>query len=198
MRQRGDTIIEVVLAVTVFSLIAVGALSVMNQGTAIAQQSLEISLVRDQMDSQADALRYAHNAYIANLDQSDAPAVTVWNKIIESPVNTAQDFTSINNARRCNLPSNGKYFALDIKKLDGASGSPIITTINSTPATFAQLQYGPSSIVSDGLWMQVVHASSSGTIPGYYDFHIRACWLTPGQSIPVTLATIVRLYDPAS
>lgn len=197
MRQRGDTIIEVVLAVTVFSLIAVGALSVMNQGTAIAQQSLEISLVRDQMDSQADALRYAHNAYIVNLDQSDAPAITVWNKIIESPVNTAQDFTSINNARQCNLPSSGEYFALDIKKLDGTSGSPIITTINSTPTTFAQLHYGPSSVVSDGLWTQVVHTSSSGTIPGYYDFHIRACWLAPGQSIPVTLATIVRLYDPA-
>ena len=31
---------------------------------------------------------------------------------------------------------------------------------------------------------------------GYIDFHIRACWDSPGQSVPVTIGTIVRLYEP--
>jgi type II secretory pathway component PulJ len=68
--QRGDTIIEVVFAVTVFSMVAVGGLALMNQGAAMAQRSLEIGMVRDQMDAQADALRYMHSAYIANFGQA--------------------------------------------------------------------------------------------------------------------------------
>ena len=46
MFNRGDTIVEVVFAVTIFSMVTVGAISIMNKGVAIAQQSLEITLVR--------------------------------------------------------------------------------------------------------------------------------------------------------
>ena len=48
--QRGDTIIEVLLAVTVFSLVAIGAMMVMNQGTNSAQRSLEVTLVKQQIE----------------------------------------------------------------------------------------------------------------------------------------------------
>ena len=41
MRNRGDTIIEVLLAVTIFSLVAIGSMVLMNRGVAMAQQSLE-------------------------------------------------------------------------------------------------------------------------------------------------------------
>ena len=55
---KGDTLVEVILAVTVFSMVAVGTISIMNKGVAIAQHSLEISLVRQQIDAQAEMLRY--------------------------------------------------------------------------------------------------------------------------------------------
>ena len=64
--ERGDIDYRGHFAVTVFSLAAVGGITIMNQGTATAQRSLEIGLVREQIDSQADALRYIHSAYIAN------------------------------------------------------------------------------------------------------------------------------------
>jgi len=44
--SRGDTLIEVLLAVTIFSMLAVGVITVMNQGTHAAQRALEITLVR--------------------------------------------------------------------------------------------------------------------------------------------------------
>ncbi|MBJ58357.1 hypothetical protein CMN24_01415, partial [Candidatus Saccharibacteria bacterium] len=56
--ERGDTLIEVLFAVTVFSFVVVSSLAIMNQGTAAAQRSLEISLVRQQVDAQADSLRF--------------------------------------------------------------------------------------------------------------------------------------------
>ena len=52
--QAGDTLIEVMLATAVFSAVAVGCLTVMNRGLSIAQQSLESTLVRQQIDAQAE------------------------------------------------------------------------------------------------------------------------------------------------
>ena len=63
--QRGDTIIEVLLAITVFSLVGVGAVTIMNQGVNTTQRALEITQVRQEIDSQVDALQAAHQAYSA-------------------------------------------------------------------------------------------------------------------------------------
>ena len=46
---RGDTIIEVVMAVAMFSMLAIGIMALMNSGIAIAQRSLELTLVRQQI-----------------------------------------------------------------------------------------------------------------------------------------------------
>lgn len=217
MRQRGDTIVEVLFAVTIFSMVAVGGLSLMNQGTAMSQRSLEISLVRDQIDAQADALRYVHDAYIANYDENGAASSSVWNEIAaEHSVPKAQEFSEMADGQTCKLPtatpggtSDGKPFAIDIRKLDGQGGTPVIALTQSanvdSTGTFSQIHYfgddarrvalNPPKV--EGIWVQSVKSPGDGRKVGYYDFHIRACWLTPGQSSPVTLGTIVRLYDPA-
>ena len=209
MKQRGDTIVEVLFAVTVFSMIAVGGLSLMNQGTAMAQRSLEIGLVRDQMDAQADALRYVHNAYIANYGVEGAETTDIWTNVTQKhTVTRAQDFSDVSNGEQCQLPpadpsssqSDGTPFVLDIRKLD----SDPVLTLNASNATdiptYAQVRYPPevSAPKPEGIWIQVVHGDPDGAggKVGFYDFHIRACWLTPGQQAPVTLGTIVRLYDP--
>lgn len=203
MNQRGDTIIEVLFAVTVFSLVAVTGISLMNQGTAMAQRSLEISLVRDQMDAQADALRYMHNSYIVNSGQPvQVGTVSVWKDITDShSVAEAQKFSDISDSQQCLPTPPSNMFSLDIKKLDGNNGSPIIAAaaINKAPSTYAQIQYSSSNpVTSDGIWIEAVHSPINGSIVRYYDFYIRACWLSPGQSAPVTLGTVVRLYDPGS
>lgn len=232
MGQRGDTIVEVIFAFTIFSLVAVGGLSLMSRGAAIAQQSLEISLVRDQIDSQADSLRYAHDAYIANYGHDDAASKIVWNNIVAAAGTSAHPFGDMADDQRCILPSpsnssagEGRPFALDIRKLDGDAGNSPILNFGTIPVTmfvpvsdsssagsgedftnttYAQLRYTFSDGITDlpkaisqGIWMQAVKEPGSGNTPGYYDFHIRACWLSPGQSVPVTLGTIVRFYDPA-
>lgn len=229
MRQKGDTIVEVIFGFTIFSLVAVGGLSLMNRGAAIAQQSLEISLVRDQMDSQVDALRYAHDAYIANYGQTGTDSEKVWNKIVgtNSVGSGAQPFENMASNQKCTLPSAGENppFALDIRKLDGENDSTPVLQFSSSPSTvdvpvsdtsgagsrddfssttYAQVRYSYAdgtplaTAISQGVWIQSIKQPTiDGKQPGYYDFHIRACWLSPGQAIPVTLGTIVRFYDPA-
>ena len=44
--ERGDTIIEVMFAFVLFSMVIVGAFMIMNQGMALAQRSLEVTQVR--------------------------------------------------------------------------------------------------------------------------------------------------------
>ncbi len=195
-RSRGDTVIEVLFAITVFSLIAIGGMTLMNRGAALAQQALEIGLVRQQIDSQADALRFLSAAY-SNDYGNDGEATDLWKEVVENnnAEGGAERFDEIvsQSTGECNIPSaaNGA-FALNIKRLDT---DPILIPTNDT-ATYAKIRYDGPSPVAEGIWIQAVRSRTDNDRPGFYDFHIRACWYTPGQARPVTLGTIVRLYEP--
>lgn len=65
--KRGDTIIEVMFAIAVFSLVAVLTVSMMNLGTANAEGALELTTARHELNAQAEALRFVHSAYTAEL-----------------------------------------------------------------------------------------------------------------------------------
>jgi prepilin-type N-terminal cleavage/methylation domain-containing protein len=187
--NRGDTLVEVLFAVAVFSLVAVGALSIMNQGTASAERSLEITLARQQIDAQADTLRYLNASFIAG-----SPAGTAeWRKIQPIANNNAQ--ATDYNSTSCVVPNN--VFVLNTRKAQFADN------ISPGPATtFPQVRYdGVDNVTSaEGLWVEPVGSLGTGNQAGinYIDFHIRACWDSPGQSFPVTIGTIVRLYEPSS
>lgn len=194
VRESGDTIIEVLFAVTIFSLVAIGGLSLMNQGTAMAQRSLEIGLVRQQIDQQVDALKYLNQAYVADYGKRGV-ATDQWKTIIEdNAIDRAQDFTAMVNDGKCVLPSSaGKAFALDINKLNA---NPRISPTVDDTATYARVRHDTALVRAEGIWVQAVRSPQSDNRPGVYDFHIRACWVTPGQAEPMTLGTIVRLYEP--
>lgn len=197
--ERGDTIIEVLFAVTVFSLIAIGGLSLMNQGTAMAQRALEIGLVRQQVDAQADALRYLNKAYIADYGKR-GEASQRWNQIVtDRAVDQAQRFDEVSDTTACHLPTPADHpFTLDITKLDS---NPVLVPTTDV-ATYAKVRHDAGTTKAEGIWIQAVRSvtkiggGDGRARPGFYDFHIRACWFTPGQAAPVTIGTIVRLYEP--
>lgn len=185
--SRGDTLVEVLFAVAVFSLVAVGAMSIMNQGTASAERSLEITLARQQIDAQAETLRYLNASFIAG----SASGTTEWQKIQPIANNNAQ--ATDYNSTSCVIPNN--VFILNTHKAQFAD--------NIKPdfaMTFPQVRYDGSDNVTfaEGIWIEPVASLGTGNQAGisYIDFHIRACWDSPGQSIPVTIGTIVRLYEP--
>jgi len=187
--QRGDTLVEVLFAVTVFSFIAVAGMSIMNQGTASAQRSLEMTLVREEIDSQAESLRLIHNSYIAAYPNATAGPAAQWTAIIARSVSQASSFGT------CAPPSaalivNNKTAVLENRN-----------KITPDIATYARLRYTtPSSTVltnAEGIWVEAVRSTVvPGAPTGYIDFHIRACWASVGQEQPMTLGTIVRLYEP--
>src|SRR6266496_3546142 len=153
LKQQGDTIIEVLFAVTVFAMVAVGSLAIMNQGTAAAQRALEITLVRQQMDSEAQAIRYIHQAYIASYQKDGTPPTGIaaeWpkltNKATGKGANGASDFGITNGAACSSTVPGEKPFLVNARTASLWNGTPSMTapTGGSFPP-FAQIIYNNDS-----------------------------------------------------
>jgi hypothetical protein len=58
----------------------------MNKGVATAQSSLEVVMARNEIDSQAEALRFIHSGFLAEreLDSSKQQFVELWRKLTQS------------------------------------------------------------------------------------------------------------------
>lgn len=189
-RQQGDTIIEILLAITIFSLVAIGAITIMNQGTNSSQRALEITLVKQQIDSQADALRAIHQTEIAQ-KASNGVDTAEWQALTALPDSSSSPVTTTCGA----IPNN--IFALDGHRAILYSGV-IKSSDDATAPPYSQAIYDPTNdTVTDvyGLWIEK-QTNSNPNFKTYYDFTIRACWYGPGLNVPMQLQTIVRLYEP--
>lgn len=81
--KKGDTLIEVTLAVGIFSMIAVAITAVMSSGTAGAQTALETTLTREEIDTQAEAIRFIQTAYSVNKNATENnKAYKLWREQI--------------------------------------------------------------------------------------------------------------------
>jgi len=198
-RTRGDTLIEVLFAVSVFSMVIVGSLAIMNQGTAASQRSLDITLVRQQVDAQAETLRFMHDSYVnvyrpdLDLSASATPAGE-WFKMRRDVRALAATTTSdFNVGQTCPEIHPTGSFVLDPLNVVYYKA----TSSMKLAPTYARVSYtGVNKDVfnaAEGIWVEALQSSQ-----GYVDFHIRACWDSQGLSVPMTIGTIVRLYDPKS
>jgi type II secretory pathway pseudopilin PulG len=208
--ERGDTLIEVLVAFGVFSLAVVGSIAVMNQGSYLAQRALETTLVRDEINSQAEALRFLHDAYLASYQpglqyDASAPASPTkeWlamKKQIETGTNHVTDLSQY--VKSCPTAPTGSFV------LDSQNGAVIAATASKIvdATSYAQLVYttsGSSQVFSQsqGVWVEANQAptntaDSAQSHIGYTDFYIFACWPSIGQDKVTTLGTTVRLYEP--
>ena len=180
--KRGDTLIEVLLAFSVFSMVMIVSIALINLGVARTQASLQVTMTRNAMDNQAEALRFLNNAYLA--DRSAAEA-NIWRDIKGRAV-SQRPSTNLNQCPSQTELQNGFFsrrFAIDealnVIRRDGLFPARTFATINAGRA--------------EGIWIEPVAPAARS---GYYDFYIYACWQAPGSNVPTTLGTIVRLYDP--
>ncbi len=196
-QERGDTLIEVLLAFAILSAVVVGAIVIMNQGVSSAQNSLEISLVRNQIDTQAELLRHLNNGKLTSAGRASNQVAEQWDKAISRAGSAAQPYDDIATVEQCtvtNIPP-GAFF---IHPINGT----VIHDRFDDAATFAQVQeVDPGNMISNMLWVEAVYNNNAQTPTltntKYYDFHIRACWESSGVGTGLMkLGTIVRLYVP--
>ena len=203
-RQTGDTLIEVLFAITTFSLVVVTSLAIMNQGTAASMRSLQITLVRQEIDSQAETLRFLSSAYVSAYYPGYAP------NLADASTSPAEEYYRVLNSVTASSVS--KFGGEDPKTCPTApNGSLILNTrlaryVAYNPATmvgadaFSEVTYNADDSInrSGGIWVEAAKSAAAPGVPGYVDFHIRACWSATGSNMPTNLGTIVRLYEPTN
>jgi len=173
--QRGDTLVEVLMAIVIMSMVIVGALTIMSRGLAAAQIALEHSEVRLSINSQIEVLRFARDSYIKN---NTDPSAAQWSAIV-----AASNANPITYDSSCTVSSGKQPFYMT------KNGTQVTRNVYtpSTPTTVA--------VPGKGLWIETV-LSPSGISPAYIDFVIRACWQGAGSSTNQQAVTAQRLYDP--
>ena len=123
-KLRGDTLIEVTLAVGIFSMVAIAAVAVLSGGTSSAQTALETTLAREEIDAQSEAIRFIQSAALAENGAGGGSAYTaLYDKIAELAKGTS-GYTGTNN-KSCNDMYNndayktGKAFIINTHALSG-------------------------------------------------------------------------------
>lgn len=84
--RRGDTIVEAVIAIAIYSIVAVLAIASMNSGLKSAQKNLESTLSRAAIDSQVDSIRYIYENYIVSRTKGGGDAdyyQAIWKQLIK-------------------------------------------------------------------------------------------------------------------
>lgn len=89
MVKKGDTLIEVTVAVGIFSMIAIAIVAVMSNGVANAQTALESTLTREEIDTQAEVLRFIHSSHIANINKPEDKYAGLWDAIASRAIELA-------------------------------------------------------------------------------------------------------------
>lgn len=154
-KKLGDTLVEVTIAIGIFSMVAVAVVSVVSSSTSGAQSALETTIAREEIDAQAEALRF-----IQNLDLSDTATergTKIWKKIASLAVDPT-DSSLIYSPDSCaslynnNRLKNDKAFIINTRKLRDGSADDIIVRNDDTngskfmqATTYPRIIYGSDS-----------------------------------------------------
>lgn len=197
--QSGETIVEVALAFAIFSVAAMGSMLLINRGVATTQRNLEITTVRQQINTQAELIRYIK-------DTVDP----LWKTLID-PSNIVTDPSGLDKSCIAPASMTKAFFispqtvvnpstGIDATKTQFKRVSIIPGGTYDSPDTYAKIDYSSNSGKSYGIWLQATTAAenrddSDKSAIKAYDFYVHACWNSVGVSAPITLGTIVRVYD---
>lgn len=188
--EKGDTLIEVLMAVVTLALVVTICYSVMTQGFAQGQVSLERTTTQGMLAGQLSIMRDLFNRHEA-ASSSGSPQPAEWTDML-THVTDIDDVTSdLNNARTaCTIGGSKQAFYF---KADDVS-TPIqplgfLSAKTKRQATFPT--YG------DGMWLEgyrVAPGPGSDAQP-YYIFFAKACWNAAISNELQSMVTNVRFYE---
>lgn len=188
--QSGDTLIEVLMAIVILSVVIVGAIGLMNSGVSSNLTATEHTKVQLLISGQANQLSYIRDDYVNKIaiGQSIAagtPAAT-WRTLIRTSNNYISGTTPGDKNSSACTPQTARPFYLKNNPL-----TPMIPTIEDFSAGNKPQTYATPG---EGLWIEG-YRSASSVNPGYIDFIIRACWEPASNSVTQREAMVTRLYD---
>lgn len=164
--RRGDTIIEVLLALTIFTAAIMGVMYVMSNSIGVSQRSLEITQTRTQIDNQIELLRHIHNIALVSSGRSnsglyiaarprmagDSNILKTWKSITAAdnliPPNRLPAFNSVDSVQKCTpetVFSSSSGRGLSISNGDVASRAFFIDPVTGEIKKFVGNSRAPST-----------------------------------------------------
>ena len=185
--ERGDTLVEVTVAMAVLGLMLAASLAVINRGLMGVSNAVERTSVRASLSSQAELLRYVFDDPVTNKD--------VYDKILSR--------TQPNNnlgQNGCEIGGGGFYLSVnnktgtppvEIHELDSAGINKLADNVYGQPEAA-----GDNKGNSRGIWIEGDKHDAQGDMPGYIDFYVRACWTPHAAQQPGSgrMESNVRVY----
>ena len=208
--RRGDTMIEVLLASAIFGFIALLTVTLMNSGLRISQANLQLTMARNEVNAQAEALRYVHNAYINSPGSGAGEGSStpwnqykqLWDEITSHAIDAfvqAPDGSSCEEVYAEEVQA-GRTFVMNTAAMQLGGAGTIFTNVLEPTDSFPFLEFTAGNAVNGayGVWVNVVGSDSTNSRgdPQYYEFFIDTCWDSVGTGAPTRLDTVLRLYNP--
>jgi prepilin-type N-terminal cleavage/methylation domain-containing protein len=203
--QRGDTLIEVLIAITVLGAIVSGCMAVMNRSLISILNSAERTASRADINSQTDLINYVS----ANRDGSTKD---VWDKILKLAVagtpgddvpNAVKDACILTeNSKSTATVKAGSFYLEPTIEPDG-SISKVNPPKEGLKIATNGINQSSRAIRGQGLWVDAIYYKQTATNKQpYIDFYIKACWVPFGGRASSTAntrsVTVVRIYIDAS
>lgn len=185
--ERGDTLVEVTVAMAVLGLMLAASLAVINRGLMGVSNAVERTSVRASLSSQAELLRYVFDDPVAN------KGAYKW--ILD---HTGSNVSLGQNG--CEIGGGGFYLSVNNK-----TGTPPVEIheLNQAGTTdLANNVYGQPEAAGDnkgnslGIWIEGDKHDGQNGMPGYIDFYVRACWTPHAAQQPGSgrMESNVRVY----
>ena len=184
--ERGDTLVEVTVAMAVLGLMLAASLAVINRGLMGVSNAVERTSVRASLSSQAELLRYVFDDPVTNKEAYE------W--ILD---HTGSNVSLGQNG--CEIFGGGFYLSVnnktgtppvEIHELDSVDTNKLANNV------YGQPEAGDDKRVSRGIWIEGDKHGVQNGMPGYIDFYVRACWTPHAAQQPGSgrMESNVRVY----
>lgn len=184
--ERGDTLVEVTVAMAVLGLMLAASLAVINRGLMGVSNAVERTSVRASLSSQAELLRY----------------------VFDDPVTNKEAYKAIlgrtkpnNNLGQNGCKIGGGGFYLSVNNKTGTPPVEIHELNQAGTTDLANNVYGQPDAGDDkgnslGIWIEGDKHDGQNGMPGYIDFYVRACWTPHAAQQPGSgrMESNVRVY----
>ena len=184
--ERGDTLVEVTVAMAVLGLMLAASLAVINRGLMGVSNAVERTSVRASLSSQAELLRYVFDDPVTNK--------ATYKEILKRTKPNASL-----GQEGCKIGGGGFYLSVNNK-----TGTPPVEIheLNQAGTTdlannvYGQPEAGDDKGNSLGIWIEGDKHDGKDGMPGYIDFYVRACWTPHAAQQPGSgrMESNVRVY----
>lgn len=188
MLERGDTLVEVMLAVAILSLATVLTMTLVNREHSSALAAINRASVRSEINSQVELLWYFHDIGVR---AEGGDEKIIWNELS----NTRAVVSDERQRRECEYGA--KPFYLNTNQVVPSVGSVNDVVKAEGLSAYSNALYSENSWQvkpGRGIWIDTEKVKSGGL--EYIDFYVKACWRsTTGREEHSSTVVRMNLYE---